>query len=347
MFNKNISHNKDSKNPLFHRLINHIKNMSNITQLCLLLAVTAALAVFFYNVPETNPVNSSGASASGIGGGSIVGDCMVGKKALPIYCVDVESKNKSAHSNSATEQSSATSQNASESQSTSQTQSASQNQSTSQNQRTSQNQSTSEPKYISLSFDAAWGADDTIEILDILDKHNIKVTFFMTGGWVESFPDMVKEIYSRGHDLGNHSQNHKHMSKLSVSEQISEIDSVTKSVKELTGYEMFLFRPPYGDYDSTLVKTIYGCNYYPIQWSVDSLDWKDYGVENIIKTVTKHKALDNGAIILMHNGAKYTAKALDETITKLKEQDYTLVPISELIIKQNFHMDGTGKQIAD
>lgn len=79
----------------------------------------------------------------------------------------------------------------------------------------------------------------------------------------------------------------------------------------------------------------------------DSLDWKDYGVENIIKTVTKHKALDNGSIILMHNGAKYTAKALDETITKLKEQGYTLVPISELIIKQNFHMDGTGKQIAD
>jgi peptidoglycan/xylan/chitin deacetylase (PgdA/CDA1 family) len=169
----------------------------------------------------------------------------------------------------------------------------------------------------------------------------------MTGGWVDSYPDMVKEIYARGHDLGNHSQNHKEMSKLSVSEQKQEIQSVTDSVKNLTGYDMFLFRPPYGDYNSTLINTAYSLNYYPIQWSVDSLDWKDYGVSSIIKTVTEHKALDNGAIILMHNGAKYTADALETVITTLQSNGYTLVPISELIIKENFHMDGTGKQIAD
>lgn len=202
-------------------------------------------------------------------------------------------------------------------------------------------------KYAALSFDAAWGAKDTIQILDILDKYNVKVTFFMTGGWVDSFPDMVKEIYSRGHDLGNHSQNHKQMSKLDVAGQKEEILSVGASVKELTGYDMFLFRPPYGDYNSTLITTAYGCNYYPIQWSVDSLDWKDYGVDNIIKTVTRHKALDNGAIILMHNGAKFTAQALESVITSLQEQGYTLIPISELIIRENFHMDGTGKQIKD
>lgn len=202
-------------------------------------------------------------------------------------------------------------------------------------------------KYISLSFDAAWGDEDTIQILDTLDKYNVKVTFFMTGGWVDSFPDMVKEIYSRGHDLGNHSQNHKQMSKLEAAAQKQEILSVGTKVKELTGYDMFLFRPPYGDYNSTLITTTYGCNYYPVQWSVDSLDWKDYGADNIIKTVTTHKALDNGAIILMHNGAKFTAQALEAVITGLQEQDYTLIPLSELIIKDHFHMDGTGKQIAD
>ncbi|MDO5402005.1 MAG: polysaccharide deacetylase family protein [Eubacteriales bacterium] len=202
-------------------------------------------------------------------------------------------------------------------------------------------------KYASLSFDAAWGDEDTIQILDILDKYNVKVTFFMTGGWADSFPDMVKEIYSRGHDLGNHSQNHKQMSKLDVAAQKEEILSVGKTVKELTGYDMFLFRPPYGDYDSTLITTAYSCNYYPIQWSVDSLDWKDYGVDKIVERVTKNKALDNGAIILMHNGAKFTADALEAVITGLQEQGYTLIPISELIIKENFHMDGTGKQIAD
>ena len=169
----------------------------------------------------------------------------------------------------------------------------------------------------------------------------------MTGGWVSSYPDMVKEIYSRGHDLGNHSENHKQMSKLDIAAQKSELNSVTDKVKELTGYQMFLFRPPYGDYNSTLINTIYGLNYYPVQWSVDSLDWKDYGVDSIIKTVTQHKALDNGAIILMHNGSKYTATALEKVITILQEQGYTLIPLSELIIKENFHMDGTGKQIAD
>lgn len=208
------------------------------------------------------------------------------------------------------------------------------------------NVDTSEKK-VALSFDAAWGCDDTIRILDILDKYNVKVTFFMTGGWVNSYPDMVKEIYSRGHDLGNHSQNHKQMSKLSVSEQVEEIKSVGDAVKELTGYDVLLFRPPYGDYNSTLINTCYSLNYYPIQWNVDSLDWKDYGTDSIIKTVTQHKALCDGSIILMHNGAKYTADSLESVITGLQAQGYELVPISELIIRQDFHMDGTGKQIAD
>lgn len=202
-------------------------------------------------------------------------------------------------------------------------------------------------KKAALSFDAAWGADDTIQILDILDKYNIKVTFFMTGGWVNSYPDMVKEIYSRGHDLGNHSQNHKQMSKLSESEQQSEIQSVGDAIYELTGYTSYLFRPPYGDYNSTLVDTCYSLNYYPVQWNVDSLDWKDYGTESIIKTVTQHKALCNGSIILMHNGAKFTADALESVICNLQEQGFTLVPISELILYDNFHMGVDGCQISD
>ena len=91
----------------------------------------------------------------------------------------------------------------------------------------------------------------------------------------------------------------------------------------------------------------YAMHYYPIQWSVDSLDWKNYGVDSIITTVCNHKALAPGAIILCHNGAKYTADALDTMLTSLEEQGYTIVPISKLIIKKNYHMDATGKQIAD
>ena len=243
------------------------------------------------------PYNSSN-QGNGIGGGAIMGNCSIGSRKLPIYCVDLSKKT---------------------------------------------NLDTSK-KYVSISFDAAWGDEDTIKILDILDKYNIKTTFFMTGGWVDSYPDKVLEIYNRGHDLGNHSQNHKEMSKLSVNEQKDEIMSVANKIKEITGYTSFLFRPPYGDYNSTLIDTVYGCNFYPIEWDVDSLD---YGTDNIIKTVTTHKALKNGSIILMHNGAKYTAEALESVITGLQSQGYEIVPVSQLINTENFHMDGTGLQIPD
>lgn len=202
-------------------------------------------------------------------------------------------------------------------------------------------------KKIALTFDAAWGNEDTKQIMDILKKHDVKVTFFMTGGWVDKYPDDVKMIYENGHDLGNHSQNHKNMSQITDGEKESELMSVHEKVKKLTGYDMFLFRPPYGDYDNAVVKTAKKCGYYTIQWDVDSLDWKDYGVDSIIKTVTEHKALGNGSIILCHNGAKYTAQALDTMITTLKEAGYTFVPLSELIYKDNYHMNHEGRQIAD
>lgn len=203
---------------------------------------------------------------------------------------------------------------------------------------------TEEPK-IALTFDAAWGNEDTKQILDILEKHDVKVTFFMTGGWVSSYPDDVKAILEGGHDLGNHSENHKNMSQLSDAEKTEELMSVHNKVKELTGYEMFLFRPPYGDYDDAVVENAKQNGYYTIQWDVDSLDWKDYGVDAIIDTVCKHKHLGNGSIILCHNGAKYTAQALDAMITNLKEQGYEFVPLSELIYRENYEMNHEGRQI--
>ena len=200
-------------------------------------------------------------------------------------------------------------------------------------------------KKIALTFDAAWGNEDTAQILEILKKHDVRVTFFMTGGWVESYPNDVKAILAAGHDLGNHSENHKNMSQLSDAEKKEELMKVHEKVRTLTGYEMFLFRPPYGDYDNAVVNVAKENGYYTIQWDVDSLDWKDYGVDSIIKTVTQHKHLGNGSIILCHNGAKYTAKALDMLIATLKNEGYTFVPVSELIYKDNYHMDHEGRQI--
>lgn len=204
-----------------------------------------------------------------------------------------------------------------------------------------------EEKKIAISFDAAWGAEDFHQIMEILDKHNVKTTFFMTGEWVEKYPECVQILVEKGHDLGNHSATHPDMTTLSKEKQREQILAVHNAVKELTGYEMELFRPPYGAYNNDVIRTCYEVGYYPIQWDVDSLDWKDYDAATIISKVCNHKDLDCGSIILCHNGAKHTAEALDEMLTNLKNQGYEIVPISQLIIRENFHMDVTGQQIAD
>ena len=202
-------------------------------------------------------------------------------------------------------------------------------------------------KKIAISFDAAWGAEDFPKIIEILDKHNVKTTFFMTGEWVEKYPDCVKLLVEKGHDLGNHSASHPDMTKLSKEKQREQILKVHNAVKELTGYEMELFRPPYGAYNNEVIRTCYELGYFPIQWNVDSLDWQDLSANEIINKVCHHKALDGGSIILCHNGAKHTAEALDEMLTNLKNQGYEIVPISELILREDFHMDVTGQQISD
>lgn len=204
----------------------------------------------------------------------------------------------------------------------------------------------SEPK-VAISFDAAWGNEDTDDLLKILETYQVKATFFMTGGWVETYPEDVKAIAAAGHDLANHSENHKQMSQLSKEDCITEIKKPHDKVKELTGVEMKLFRPPYGDYNNTLLEAIEDCGYYGIQWDVDSLDWKNYGADSIINTVVNHKHLGNGSIILMHNGATYTKDALPKVIEGLQAKGYTLVPISELLLDGSYHIDHEGRQCAD
>ncbi len=199
-------------------------------------------------------------------------------------------------------------------------------------------------KVVSLTFDSAWNIDDLEEILTILEKNDIKATFFVTGDWVERFPNAVKLIYEKGHDIGNHGENHKNMSTLSVSQCKEEIKAVHDRIYCLLGIEMNLFRPPSGDYDDEVINTATEMNYYSIQWDVDSLDWKNYGVDDMIKRVINHKNLQNGSIILLHNGTKYTASALQGLIDGLKNKGYSFLPISELIYKENYQLDHAGRQ---
>ena len=166
----------------------------------------------------------------------------------------------------------------------------------------------------------------------------------MCGYWVDDFPEEVKKIAEDGHDLGNHSATHPHMSQLSKEQIKQELTAAHEKVKNLTGVDMDLFRPPFGEYDNKVIEAAQETGYHTVQWDVDSLDWKELGTEAEINQVLNHKHLGNGSIILFHNDAKYTPQVLDTIIKGLKEKGYEIVPISELILRGDYEMDHEGRQ---
>jgi len=201
-----------------------------------------------------------------------------------------------------------------------------------------------EDKVVALSFDAAWGADYTDELLAILAHTNVRATFFLVGFWVEKYPAMAFTIAEAGHEIGNHSMTHPHMTTLSVSEIEHEISRTHALIEEATGQKARLFRPPFGDYNNRVIETLDALGYYTIQWSIDSLDWKQTATSQSIyeRVVTR---LHNGAIILFHNNATYTPQALLPIITTLKERGYSFVPIGDLLLDGEWYIDrSTGQQ---
>lgn len=135
------------------------------------------------------------------------------------------------------------------------------------------------------------------------------------------------------------------MSTLSSEQITQELQGCHEAVKELTGIDMNLFRPPFGEYNDNVIRTAKENGYYSIQWDVDSLDWKEQGVEAEINQVLNHKHLGNGSILLFHNDAKYTPQALDTILKGLKEKGYDIVPVSEIIHTGEYTVDHEGRQI--
>lgn len=198
-------------------------------------------------------------------------------------------------------------------------------------------------KKIAISFDASWGADNTLKLLDTLDKYKVKATFFLVGRWVDEYPNETKEIFKRGHEIGNHSDKHPTMTKLSREDMIKEISNCDAKLMSLTGKGTTLFRCPEGAYNDSVIETVEGTNHYCIQWDVDSIDWKAQGAELEYERVIKK--VKPGSIVLFHNNAKYTPENLPRILEKLKSEGYKFVKISDLIYKDNYEIDHTGKQI--
>jgi len=197
-------------------------------------------------------------------------------------------------------------------------------------------------KVISLTFDAAWGNEDTQMLIDILGKYNIKATFFVVGEWVDKYPESVKALSDAGHEIMNHSNTHPDMITLSASDIAAEITACNDKIEAITGKRPTLFRAPYGSYGNQLIETLEKQNMSCIQWNIDSLDWKDPTPAQIAKNVTS-KACP-GSICLFHNAAKNTPEALPTVIESLLAEGYSFVPVSQLILKDNFYIDHAGCQ---
>lgn len=197
---------------------------------------------------------------------------------------------------------------------------------------------------VAISFDASWGATHTPTLLQILQENEIKTTFFLTGFWVEKYPEMVREIHAVGHEIGNHTYSHPHLNSLNEEEIKVELERVGNMIFELTETQPDLFRPPFGEYSDKVIRVAERCGYRTIQWSVDSLDWQETGVDPMVKRVTER--LHPGAIVLFHNNGKFTAEALPQIIAYAREQGYEIVPISELLYQDNYEIDSnSGAQV--
>ncbi len=197
-------------------------------------------------------------------------------------------------------------------------------------------------KAVSLSFDAAWGNEDTQQLIDILGKYNVKATFFVVGDWVEKYPESVKALSDAGHEIMNHSDDHAHFNRLSHDEIVANITACNEKIAEITGVTPTLFRPPYGEYDDNVITSVRSMGMEPIQWDVDSLDWKEIPANEIYDRVTTK--VQPGSIVLFHNAAIHTPEALGSIIEYLIQNGYSIVPISQLILPGDYTIDHTGRQ---
>lgn len=184
-------------------------------------------------------------------------------------------------------------------------------------------------KQVSITFDAAWGADKTNDILDVLDEFNVKATFFLVGIWIEKYTSETKEIFNRGHEIGSHSYNHPDFTKLDKLHMKAELESTNELLEKTIGKKPTLFRAPYGAYNDTLMDCLENLNMKGIQWNIDTLDWKGYTPSQVLNRVSNK--ICGGSIILCHNNADHVVESTRLILTTLKNKGYEFITVGELV----------------
>lgn len=181
---------------------------------------------------------------------------------------------------------------------------------------------------VSLMINVYWGTEYVQPILQILNKYDVKATFFVGGCWIAKNEEVFLKIVSYGHEIGNHAYFHKDHQKLDYDGNYNEIAVTHKLVKQLVGVEMTLFAPPSGSFDNTTLQVASDLNYRTIMWSKDTIDWRDKDESLVFSRATKN--LKNGDLILMHP-TQHTLNALEKIIKFIKDKNFNLVSVSDNI----------------
>lgn len=190
-------------------------------------------------------------------------------------------------------------------------------------------QGNEEKNNVSLMFNVYWGTEYIDGILDVLDKYEVKATFFIGGSWAEKNADMLKKISDRGHEIGNHGYFHKSHDKLNYKQNMWEIEVNNKLINKILGKDPVLFAPPSGAYSSTTLRVAKELNMKTIMWSKDTIDWRDKNTELIYSRATKN--VRNGDLILAHPTLN-TLEALPSILKYYEENGFKQVMVSENII---------------
>lgn len=188
-----------------------------------------------------------------------------------------------------------------------------------------------EKKVVALTFDHSWGNTFTPSILDTLKQNNIKATFFIMGPWAQKHSDVAKRMVTDGHEIASHGYRHQNYGDMTREWVKEDIEKSHALIKEVTGVDAKLIRPPNGHYSKQSLQVTEELGYRTIIWSIDSLDWKNPGRDVIIERVVKR--LKPGGIILMHasDTPVQTAEALPILLEKIKAQGYEIVTVGQLL----------------
>lgn len=198
-------------------------------------------------------------------------------------------------------------------------------------------------KVVALTFDTAFGdADYTGQILTALKDEGAPATFFVMGLWAQEYPEEIDAMVQSGLEVASHSMSHTKYTELTETELLADASDASELIFDMTGFDSDLIRLPYGAFDTQTIMTLQAQGYIPMKWSLDSKDWKGYDANQIADTVLGQ--VESGDIIMFQNNMAATPEALAAIIAGLKEQGFTLVTVSDLLVSGEYYVDEDGTQ---